>query len=142
MLKKSYDERELEITSRYLKRAFDKFGIVEVIGELFDEGYEHTKGIDIAIPIKDEVKLTFINELPFNDKSRRSLLQYTLKMKQDETIENILPLISKYTEEKSRGIGKRRLAHIKAVILQACYDALDVEQKEAFCYEFLKRNCY
>ena len=142
MQKKSYDQRELETTAKALREAIDKFGLITVLGEIFDTEHEHSRGIDVEIPISEEIRHTIINDLEMDEKFRNSLLQYTLKTKQEEIVENILPLISKYGNQKIRGLGKRRMMHIKTVLLQMCWDDLDELQKDIFCYDILRRNCY
>lgn len=142
MQKKSYDERELEITAAALRTAIERFGLIAVIGELFDTEGITSKGIDVEIPISESIRHTIISDLVMGEKELNSMKKYTLKTKQEEIVENILPLIQKYDNVKVKGIGKSRLLRIKTVILQMCWDDLDDEQKDRFCYDLLRRNCY
>lgn len=142
MQKKSYDERELEITAAALRTAIERFGLTTVIGELFDTEGITSKGIDVEIPISESIRHTIISDLVMGEKELNSMKQYTLKTKQEEIVENILPLIQKFDNVKVKGIGKSRLLRIKTVILQMCWDDLNDEQKDRFCYDLLRRNCY
>ena len=145
MEKINYEDRELELTAKLFKKAIDKYGIINAIACFFgvDDPAE-TDTIDISIPINDDIKKMVINDMPFDDKTMRSLMRYSLQKKQDETIENIIPLIEKFSnipKEEYRGIGKRRITHIKTCLLLWCYEELAEEQKLKFCMDFLRRNC-